>query len=273
MFSRYHLQTQLSHLYTHQLLLLHQTFHFSLSTKMVKRTKPALHPSTPSPPPSTTTTQAPVPTTLSAIRQDADLWYRIHVLIYDLSNVILDPTSEKRISATTHELYISEPYFLDSEATAIRTALVDIHSAINKTENEEEREQEQEQEATAAAAAADDNNPDPNLSALPKDNMTVEEAIHHYLTDFFDKRKASGDARPCGPHDMVPIYGKVFGIRKEEVKEERFLSRLRRSGLGDLEGRKVGMAEKEKGKGKEKEKGKGKEKGEGEREGRKGKKG
>lgn len=32
---------------------------------------------------------------------------------------------------------------------------------------------------------------------------------------------------------MVPIYGSVFGIQKEELKDERFLGRLRRSGLGD----------------------------------------
>ncbi len=32
---------------------------------------------------------------------------------------------------------------------------------------------------------------------------------------------------------MVPIYGRVFGIENGELKDERFLSRLRRSGLGD----------------------------------------
>ena len=72
-----------------------------------------------------------------------------------------------------------------------------------------------------------------NTFVLSK-NVTVEKMIHHFLFDFFDKHKASGDARPCGPHDMVPIYGRVFGIQKEELKNERFLNRLRRSGIGDL---------------------------------------
>lgn len=63
--------------------------------------------------------------------------------------------------------------------------------------------------------------------------VTVEEAIHHRLIDFLDKRKASGDATPCGPHEMVPIYGGIFEIQVEELKDERFLSRLRRSGLRD----------------------------------------
>lgn len=167
----------------------------------------------------TTTTNVAGPTSFSAIRQDADLWYRIHVLMYDLSNVTIDPSSEKRISATTHELYISEPYFLDSEAKKICTALIDVDDVIEKTKKEEEE--------------AVDN----TFVLSSKDDVTVEEMIHHFLSDFFDKRKASGDARPCGPHDMVPIYGRVFGIQKEELKDERFLSRLRRSGIGDLKGK------------------------------------
>lgn len=61
--------------------------------------------------------------------------------------------------------------------------------------------------------------------------MTIEEAIKSCLQNFFEKRRASGDARPCGPHDMGPIYAAVFGIAKEELKDEKFLSRLRRAGL------------------------------------------
>jgi hypothetical protein len=53
----------------------------------------------------------PSTTTLSDLRKDADLWYRTQVLLYDLSSVANDPLSEKRLSSTTHELYISEPYF------------------------------------------------------------------------------------------------------------------------------------------------------------------
>ena len=35
---------------------------------------------------------------------------------------------------------------------------------------------------------------------------------------------------------MFPIYGGIFGITKEEVNDERFLARLRRSGLGGSNG-------------------------------------
>lgn len=156
----------------------------------------------------------PAEMTISTIRQDTELWYGIRVLLYDLSNLGSDPSAEKRLSSTTHELYISTPYFMESEALKIRTALMDN---------------------TIEAAATEDQSAstvqDCSSSCFKK--PTVEEAIHNRLEHFFDKRRAGGDSRPCGPHDMVPIYVSAFGIGKDELKDERFLSRLRRSGLGD----------------------------------------
>ncbi|KAK6434516.1 hypothetical protein LTR95_009302 [Oleoguttula sp. CCFEE 5521] len=61
---------------------------------------------------------------------------------------------------------------------------------------------------------------------------TLEQAITKALENFFEKRRASGDARPCGPHDMVPVYFECFGVEKGEVEDEKFVSRVRRSGLG-----------------------------------------
>ena len=192
-------------------------------------------------------------TYLSILRQELDLWYRIHVLLYDLNNVAKDPSSEKRICSTTNELYISGPYFTDSEAIRIRTAIVDgvlgnadeaIDAATNVTVEAEEGE-------TTGGSMSDG-----TLSTLNKD-ATVEEVIHTRLSNFFNKRKACGDARPCGPHDMLPIYLSVFGIVKEELKDDRFLSRLRRSGLGDCratEGNRAEDRSMKRGKGKKKDK-------------------
>ena len=165
-------------------------------------------------------------TNLSVLRQELELWYRLHVLLYDLNNVAKDPFSEKRLCSTTNELYISEPYFTDSQAIRIRTAIVDgvFGNADEATTN-----------VTAEAGERETTNSsqsDSTSSILNKD-ATVEEVIHTSLSHFFDKRKASGDARPCGPHDMLPIYLSVFNVGKEELKDDRFLSRLRRSGLGD----------------------------------------
>ncbi|KAF7948318.1 uncharacterized protein EAE97_003729 [Botrytis byssoidea] len=44
---------------------------------------------------------------------------------------------------------------------------------------------------------------------------------------------ASGDARPCGPHDMGPIYRAIFMVSKEKLKDGKFFGRLRRAGLSE----------------------------------------
>ncbi|KAL8980336.1 MAG: hypothetical protein Q9177_005910 [Variospora cf. flavescens] len=145
-------------------------------------------------------------TALSEIQSNLDIWYRVQVLLHDLSNVGNDVHSEKRLSATTNELYISAPSFTEAEATQILSALVE------PTDRSEESIV-------------------PSASIL---TATIQDTIHQRLVDFFDKRKASGDARPCGPHDMLPIYLDVFKLQKEDLMNEKFLGRLRRSGLGDF---------------------------------------
>ncbi|KAI9711464.1 MAG: hypothetical protein M1820_002027 [Bogoriella megaspora] len=68
-------------------------------------------------------------------------------------------------------------------------------------------------------------------STVLDDGDTIEQAIATSLANFFEKRRASGDSRPCGPHDMAPVYRLCFGVDKAEIEDRRFLSRLRRSGL------------------------------------------
>jgi hypothetical protein len=79
----------------------------------------------------------------------------------------------------------------------------------------------------------DPNEVDGSSKEVPTpETMSIEAAIKSCLQNFFEKRRASGNARPCGPHDLGPIYQAVFGITKEDLKNEKFLSRLRRTGLG-----------------------------------------
>ena len=153
-----------------------------------------------------------IQSTLSCLREDSDLWHRIHVLLYDLSKVARDPQSEKRLSLTLHPLYISEPYFSDTDSTRILQAIIDKPTSY---------------EATNPPNTSGDN----DSMTLTKE-PTIEQAIYDRMTNFLDKRRASGDARPCGPHDLLPIYSAIFGIPKDELEDEGFLARLRRSGLG-----------------------------------------
>ena len=156
--------------------------------------------------PTSTPTSEPTPLTptLYDLQQDTDMWYRIKVLLYDLSNIASDSLSERRLSSTTNELYISDHYFTCIESARILSTLI-------STQEPQE---------------------------------SIQSAIQQQLATFFDKRRASGDARPCGPHNMVPVYGRAFGIEKDELKDERFLNCLRRSGLGDF--KKEGAREKDK---------------------------
>ncbi|KAL9628139.1 MAG: hypothetical protein Q9204_006084 [Flavoplaca sp. TL-2023a] len=148
----------------------------------------------------------PPTTGLSAIQNNPNVSYRIHVLLYDLSNVGNDVLSEKRLSETTNELYISAPYFTEAEATQILSTLVEP-SNLSK-------------ESIV---------PSPNVPTT-----TMQDTIHRRLANFLDKRKASGDSRPCGPHDMLPIYLDVFKLQRGDLKKKKFLGRLRRSGLEDF---------------------------------------
>ena len=66
----------------------------------------------------------PAEATLSTLHHDGDLGYKIRVLLHDLSNIGSDLNAHKRLSSTTHELYISGPYFTECEAIKIRTTLV-----------------------------------------------------------------------------------------------------------------------------------------------------
>jgi hypothetical protein len=169
-------------------------------------------------------------TTLSDLKQDKDLWYKINVLIYDLCNIKTNPSSESRTLLTTDELYISGPYFTASESALIKATIIqDIGNAGVTTETDESEETNQEITAIEEAASAEDLG---SLTVEREPKMIVE-AIKERLARFFDKRRASGDSRPCGPHDMAPIYESVFSILHSELQDERFLGRLRRSGLAE----------------------------------------
>ena len=154
-------------------------------------------------------------TTLSSLRQDTDLWYRVCVLLNDLSTYRVDPSAERRLLKTTHELFISAPYFSESDAVKVRTTPIQTTIKVATTE---------EQWASGSQET-------PFSSSKM---TTLEEAVHNRLAKVFEQHRASGDSRPCVPYDIVPVYMSFLGINKEELRDERFLRRLRRRGPGDL---------------------------------------
>lgn len=151
------------------------------------------------------------PKTTSALKSDPILGYKLRILLYDLRNISKDKASEQRTLATVDELYISSPYFTSKEAAWIKTATVN-HNMFSIEQG-------------------GDSQGVPSIEGP----LTVENAIHTKLAQFLEKRRAGGDARPCGPHDMAPVYEAVFGIPRQELEDEKFLGRLRRQGIPALE--------------------------------------
>lgn len=62
--------------------------------------------------------------------------------------------------------------------------------------------------------------------------MSLKQVITTNLHNFFEKRRANGDSRPCGSQNMAPIYLSNVDIDKEELEDDKFVGRVRRSGLG-----------------------------------------
>ncbi|EJP66230.1 uncharacterized protein BBA_04723 [Beauveria bassiana ARSEF 2860] len=138
----------------------------------------------------------------------------MRLLIHDFINVEKDANAARRINSTTHPHYISLPYFDQQQADAVKAAVVDTISAV---EQEQEQGQGQEQEHLAV------------LASIPsQQGQRFDAALAAFFQNFFDKRRASGDARPCGPHNLAPVYALLFGIDKKELDSPQFQSRIRK---------------------------------------------
>ncbi|KAI1204887.1 putative C6 transcription factor [Annulohypoxylon truncatum] len=157
-------------------------------------------------------------TTTSVIRADPNLGYKLRVLLHDFRSIRTNRAAQERISQTIDPLYISAPYFTPEEATRIKGAIVNTYTNINECIDGQDFGEDSEQE-------------EKTKPVFQSQTQTAEEMIQSHFANFLEKRKPSGDSRPCGPHDMAPIYQSIFGIAGTELEEENFLRRLRRAGL------------------------------------------
>ncbi|KAH9895366.1 putative C6 transcription factor [Xylariomycetidae sp. FL2044] len=137
--------------------------------------------------------------TVENLKCDPDVEYRLRVLLFDLCNLSKRHDSHERLEQTTDSLYISGPYLTPEQAVSVR-------------------------EATSCGGT----NPD---GTERRPGLSVQDALTKSMEDLFEKRRASGDARPCGPHDLAPLYLSIFGITSAELADEQFLRRLGRQGL------------------------------------------
>jgi hypothetical protein len=127
------------------------------------------------------------------------------------------------------ELYISTPYFIAEEAGKIKNALVVLpleqlylsHHADFEEEEDDEGMETQENESEQQNREKKEEGKE----------MTAKQAIKTLLSGFLEKRKASCDSRPCGPHDLAPVYEAVFEIQKIELEEEGVLGEGKEGGF------------------------------------------
>ncbi len=164
-----------------------------------KRGKKTANSSSPQPASTSQSTAILVQST-SGAASNPILGYKLRVLIHDLLYVTKDPAAAHRLNSTTDEYYISAPYFTPEEAATMQNVTLDSLPNLDHVPGRG----------------------DQDLSAADLVSKPVHEALGILLSGFLDKRRASGDARPCGPHHLAPLYAALFIVELSELQDAKF---------------------------------------------------
>lgn len=142
---------------------------------------------------SSSTSDSGQTTSLSVLKTlHPTLWYRIHVLLFDLQHYTQRADSRNRLEAVVGPSYLGAPYFESQEAEAIRT--VDCRGKP--------------------------------LSQI------LQTRLDERLSRRMDKRVESGDFRVCAAHDLAPVLGEQLGVDLKRLsKEKTFINLLNAKGL------------------------------------------
>ncbi|KAL2067467.1 hypothetical protein VTL71DRAFT_1892 [Oculimacula yallundae] len=156
--------------------------------------------------------------TVADLRNNAILWYKINVLIYDLRNFSTVLPSQNRLDSVLDPSYLGPPYFTAPEAQTIKRTLVDtskpVHPSVKAPAGQDGKEQ--------------------NLRPLEE---VIEDTLKERLERRIKKREESGDFRVCAAHDLAPILERAFGVNGKEVEKDMvFLDVVERWGLELKEG-------------------------------------
>jgi hypothetical protein len=145
------------------------------------------------------------PTSVEDLKVQPSLWYKIHVLVYDLRNFQANSQAEARLAGVEDLSYIGTPYFDPVEVKQLKACVID---ATNST----------------------------NLE------MVIRDSLRERLERRMKKRVESGDYRVCTAHDIAPIFEKAFCINPKELQTNtEFLAllencQLEPSGIGNWKG-------------------------------------
>ncbi|KAL1988673.1 hypothetical protein VTN96DRAFT_8373 [Rasamsonia emersonii] len=125
------------------------------------------------------------------------LWYRIHVLLFDLRHYSERADSKERLECVIDPSYIGPPYIEPEEAERIKNTV--IHDG-------------------------------------KKLSQVIEEFLAGRLNRRTKKRVDSGDFRVCAAHDLAPVLEKTLGIDSKQLARDKDVLRLLETGgleLGD----------------------------------------
>ena len=127
------------------------------------------------------------------LKMDSNIWYKIHVLLYDLRHFEQSNVSQSRLETVVDPLYLGEPYFSPDEAEKIQGVCLDR----DKT--------------------------------LP---VLIQETLNERLGRRMKKRVESGDYRVGAAHDVAPILEKALGIKPKDLERDQiFLDAIAANGL------------------------------------------
>ena len=84
---------------------------------------------------STTLADSPNPVSLHDLLNTISptIWYRLHVLLFDLQNFSRRQDSREHLDAVIDPSYIGAPYFTDEEATEIKQMIVTEKTTFEQT--------------------------------------------------------------------------------------------------------------------------------------------
>lgn len=121
------------------------------------------------------------PTSIEDLKAQPSLWYKIHVLVYDLRNFQANSQAQARLDGVEDLSYIGTPYFDLVEVQQLKACVVDV---TNSTDLE----------------------------------MVIKDTLRERLERRMKKRVESGDYRVCTAHDIAPIFEKAFCINLKELQ-------------------------------------------------------
>jgi hypothetical protein len=142
----------------------------------------------------------PTITSIQDLKDSPNIWYKIHVLIFDLRSYQVSSASRDRLETVIDTSYIGLPYFTTIEAAVVKRLQIGGSKRS------------------------------PTLAGV------IEETLKERLERRLKKRVESEDYGVCAAHDVAPILEGVLGVEeKDMMRDKEFLGLVEKWG-GELGG-------------------------------------